>query len=500
MSTRIVIIGVFLTIWCQVGFAIIINVPGDYPTIQQGIDASIDGDTVLVASGIYADSAVTDVLVEHEHASFLLNSNLMVIEVYEVVSQTSGLIDPSEYYWFSRPGYCGISFPYTFEYNGHLLDISFRILSVYPERPVIHVSIVLMGESPTTTRIYGGGEQPIVNITADNVVVEGFTIFEGNGWGDVSGIYADSRAGLAIRNNIISDMNGWGDVSGIRAESCTGLTISNNIIYETGGWGDVSAIRLISCSGSHIHNNTLFELGSWQIGAAIRLDDCVETSVINNIADEIMWGGGYGIYCTGTSSPAISYNCFHGCGYGGCNPGQGDISLDPLFVSVERMDWDFHLQSLQGSYHSGEWLPDPRHSPCIDTGDPTFSFDNEPEPNGNLINMGAYGNTDEASLSSSGPIATFREVPLPLTHALYPNFPNPFNPITTIRYDVKQTGQVLLTIFNLLGQEVATLADGMRLPGSYTTVWNATGLPSGIYLCRMEVVGFVYTRKLVLVK
>ena len=92
------------------------------------------------------------------------------------------------------------------------------------------------------------------------------------------------------------------------------------------------------------------------------------------------------------------------------------------------------------------------------------------------------------------------ENPLPAEYTLHPNFPNPFNPTTTIRYDVKQTGQVRLTIYNLLGQEVATLMDGMQLAGSHTITWNASNSPSGIYLCRMETPEFGQTRKMLLVK
>lgn len=89
---------------------------------------------------------------------------------------------------------------------------------------------------------------------------------------------------------------------------------------------------------------------------------------------------------------------------------------------------------------------------------------------------------------------------LPAEHALYPNWPNPFNPTTTIRYDVKQTGNVRLTIFNLLGQEVSRLIDSQHLAGTYTVSWNATDLPSGIYFYQMQTADFVQTRKMALVK
>jgi len=89
---------------------------------------------------------------------------------------------------------------------------------------------------------------------------------------------------------------------------------------------------------------------------------------------------------------------------------------------------------------------------------------------------------------------------LPKDFALAQNYPNPFNPTTTIRYDLPQSGQVRLTIFNLLGQEVARLADGRQVAGSHTISWDAADLPSGIYLCRMEAEGFTQTRKLMLLK
>jgi len=89
---------------------------------------------------------------------------------------------------------------------------------------------------------------------------------------------------------------------------------------------------------------------------------------------------------------------------------------------------------------------------------------------------------------------------VPLDFALFPNYPNPFNPTTTIRYDVKETGIVSLKVFDLLGREVATLVHGIVPAGSYSIVWNATGLPSGVYLCRMEAERFVETRKMVLLK
>ncbi len=61
--------------------------------------------------------------------------------------------------------------------------------------------------------------------------------------------------------------------------------------------------------------------------------------------------------------------------------------------------WDYHLQSEHGRYTRAGWVKDPVTSPCIDAGDPDSPYDNEPYFNGDRINMGAYGNTRQASKS-----------------------------------------------------------------------------------------------------
>jgi alkaline phosphatase len=85
-------------------------------------------------------------------------------------------------------------------------------------------------------------------------------------------------------------------------------------------------------------------------------------------------------------------------------------------------------------------------------------------------------------------------------YALHPNWPNPFNATTIIRYDVVESGWVRVLVFDLLGRQVTTLVDTVCQPGSYTVSWNAANLPSGIYLCLMEAGNFAQTRKMLLVK
>ncbi len=89
---------------------------------------------------------------------------------------------------------------------------------------------------------------------------------------------------------------------------------------------------------------------------------------------------------------------------------------------------------------------------------------------------------------------------IPGNFVLKQNFPNPFNPVTTIKYGVPENSWVTIEIFNLLGQRVAVLLNKRQRPGYYKIQWNAENLPSGIYWCRMKAEEFVSTIKLILLK
>src|SRR5205085_7921016 len=79
------------------------------------------------------------------------------------------------------------------------------------------------------------------------------------------------------------------------------------------------------------------------------------------------------------------------------------------------------------------------------------------------------------------------------------NFPNPFNPTTTIRYSLPERVKVTLKVMNLLGEEVKRLIDGeFKDAGTYEVEFSEQGLPSGTYVYRLEAGNFVKSRKMVL--
>ncbi|MBI3005477.1 MAG: T9SS type A sorting domain-containing protein [Ignavibacteriales bacterium] len=92
------------------------------------------------------------------------------------------------------------------------------------------------------------------------------------------------------------------------------------------------------------------------------------------------------------------------------------------------------------------------------------------------------------------------ETAQPRLHSLDQNYPNPFNPSTEIQFSLPQKSHVTLTIFDLLGREVTTLVSEELSAGSYSTRWNAAGLPSGVYFYRLSGGDFVETKKLLLLR
>ena len=128
-------------------------------------------------------------------------------------------------------------------------------------------------------------------------------------------------------------------------------------------------------------------------------------------------------------------------------------------------------------------------------------------------NVYAQDTWDETP-SSNGPFAFsfdltellgIDEGNLPKEFALHDNYPNPFNPVTNITYDIPEVANVKLEIFNIVGQKVRTLAQGSHEPGRYRVLWDATNdlgeqLSSGMYVYRIQAGDFVGINKLILMK
>jgi hypothetical protein len=89
---------------------------------------------------------------------------------------------------------------------------------------------------------------------------------------------------------------------------------------------------------------------------------------------------------------------------------------------------------------------------------------------------------------------------LPVEYRLSQNYPNPFNARTTIQYSMPGQSMVTIDIFDILGHKVETLIKGIKPPGNYQAVWDASDKSSGIYFYRIMAGDMVETKKMVLMK
>ena len=408
----------------------VVHVPGDYATIQAAINASIDGDTVLVADGTYtgagnkdldyggraivvksengADNCIIDC--EDDGRGFYFHSgedSNSVLEGFKIINGSyigsgGGGIDCNS----SSPSinYCTISGNYTSNDGG-------GIRCYNNSNPTIQNCTI----TGNTAHVKGGG---IHCSGSSPMIIECFIS------DNIAEI--DPGGGIACHNYsspIIEKCNIIGNIAeidfggGIYIGGTSNPSINHSTISENSTASDGGGIYIESCH-STIENCTISGNSATINGGGILCKDIDNNFiVVNSILEGNIGYGGIYFDGQGSSDASITYSDFYnnqggdftgdvpaGLGTLTTTNANGDscdvyynIFEDPLFVDAGN--GDYHLQSTTGSYHAGQWLADPVHSPCIDAGHPDSSCANEPEPNGELVNMGAYGNTEEASLS-----------------------------------------------------------------------------------------------------
>ncbi|NNG26433.1 MAG: T9SS type A sorting domain-containing protein [Ignavibacteriaceae bacterium] len=89
---------------------------------------------------------------------------------------------------------------------------------------------------------------------------------------------------------------------------------------------------------------------------------------------------------------------------------------------------------------------------------------------------------------------------IPTHHYLSQNFPNPYNPVTTIKYQIPELSFVTLKVYDVLGNEISTLVNEQKPSGEYEIEFDGAEVPSGIYFYRLKSGSFVETKKMVLMK
>jgi hypothetical protein len=245
-------------------------------------------------------------------------------------------------------------------------------------------------------------------------------------------------------------------------------------------------------------------------GGGIYVGDQFEPSyplIINNTISGNTASFGGGIYTTDSYSYIMNTIL-----WGNAAPAGKEIYASGGNISVAYSDVEDGWTGTANINLNPELVADSlaNTSPCINVGIHSYDFGGSvilfcptedingrarPYPTGSNIDMGAWESKEGVVGIEPQPIAG-----IPESYALFQNYPNPFNPSTTISYQLAVGSLVKLSIYDLLGKEMAVLVNEKQAAGFHQTEFDASGLASGVYLYRLEAVGFVEIRKMILMR
>lgn len=175
----------------------------------------------------------------------------------------------------------------------------------------------------------------------------------------------------------------------------------------------------------------------------------------------------------------------------GGNPITGLTGMDIVVYSYNTNDYHGDAHAVIGSLLGEDTVnPGTYNATVVNRGYVKASV------NGVLIGSGALYDVGQADQT----LETAANTDIPTSYAIYANYPNPFNPQTSITYDLPEENDVVLKVFDLTGKEVATLVDAHQPAGTHTAIWQASQMPSGVYFFRITAGSFAQTRRMVLLK
>jgi len=306
--------------------------------------------------------------------------------------------------------------------------------------------------------------------------------------------------GNKIRNNEALSTNPFavGKGGGIVIANCSPLVFNNLIAGNSAGVGGglmiyasqgfKKSMKPVLINNTIIHNQAFIgdQINSYGGGIYVKeehFENLTNPIIINSIIWNNTGDTGSQIYIA-RGSIDVAYSDIEG-GW----EGEGNIDVDPQFedASFQLSDSSLCIGTGIATINISDTL---LHCPPSDIeGNP------RPDPDGSNPDMGAWENHLPIPTNI---ISDYSGLPLKFT--LRQNYPNPFNPKTTINYELPITNYVKLSIYNLLGQKVATLVDKRQTPGSYQIEWDASDFASGIYYYRINMGEFVDIKKLVLLR
>ena len=305
-----------------------------------------------------------------------------------------------------------------------------------------------------------------------------------------------------VEGNILND-NGYGGGSAINMDGVQDSKIFNNLIYNNHATG-IAMYRIDGGDASKnnkVYNNTVIQPsdGRWNI---IAVDGSTGNTLYNNILiNHHSFRGSIAVDAASTPGFTSDYNIL--VNRVSDDDGNSNMSLsqwqslgyDPHSV-IAAPENQIFVDYLNDNYHLLQ------NAQAVDAGTNLVlpivfkDLDNVSRPQGAGFDIGAYEYNSISSVEESN---------TPDDFILYQNYPNPFNPTTTISWQSPVNSHHILKIYDVLGNEIATLVDEYKTAGGYEITFSAKSgfaynITSGVYIYRLQAGGFNHTKSMVLIK
>ncbi len=257
------------------------------------------------------------------------------------------------------------------------------IKSTEPNDPETVAQTIIDPDGNGRIFYFNSGEQP-------NCTIAGFTMTGGYSQGSGGAVYCIDSSPMFRNCVIIDNTSDWG--GGAVYCNNSGLALFNCIIAANYAGTTGGAIRCVLSDALVVNCTIVGNSAEYSGGAMYSLGG------VPLVANSIIWSNSLEQIHAVDETPVIVYSDIQGG-----HSGDGNIDADPCFAYFDENTppdlWDLHLASAYGRWdpNSQSWTTDPNTSLCIDAGDPDSDYIAEPWPNGQRVNMGAYGNTSHAS-------------------------------------------------------------------------------------------------------
>ncbi|MDP8240157.1 MAG: T9SS type A sorting domain-containing protein [Candidatus Hatepunaea meridiana] len=245
-------------------------------------------------------------------------------------------------------------------------------------------------------------------------------------------------------------------------------TITRSVFFTKIDFG----YRRVATEGLFDHNTVFFDSAGFRA-----LGTSLEIVFTNNIIVSVI--PGHKLFSQ-YELPVFEYNCVYGFEYAG-GPSYDLIPIDAIdstnIIANPLIEWNGIIPNISSN------------SPCRDAGDPEFDLD--PDSTRTDIGVRFFDQRHYAP----GLVGN-----LPVSQQLTGVYPNPFNSMTNITFNLQDDNHIKLTIHDLQGREVSLLHEGQETAGVHSLSWDASGLASGVYICRLQSDSKAATIKLMMVR